>query len=161
VYRHPGSPQQLRPVVRGHPPCHGRIMGQFSADLFDGRHHQYGNAAIIRLGGGMGARLIIVSNRVAVPDPGGKPSPGGMAVAVKAALKHRTGMWFGWSGEVQDATSSEPRIIERKGITYAVIDITNHDFQEYYNGFANRVLWPILHYRVDLAEYSRSDLSGY
>ena len=109
----------------------------------------------------MGARLIIVSNRVAVPDPGGKPSPGGMAVAVKAALKHRTGMWFGWSGEVQDATSSEPRIIERKGITFAVIDITNHDFQEYYNGFANRVLWPILHYRVDLAEYSRSDLSGY
>jgi trehalose 6-phosphate synthase len=35
------------------------------------------------------------------------------------------------------------------------------DYQEYYNGFANRVLWPILHYRLDLAEYSRRDLSGY
>ena len=42
-----------------------------------------------------------------------------------------------------------------------VIDISTHDFQEYYNGFANRVLWPILHYRVDLAEFSRADLSGY
>ena len=35
------------------------------------------------------------------------------------------------------------------------------DFEEYYNGFANRVLWPILHYRLDLAEFSRRDLSGY
>src|SRR5262249_5932468 len=35
------------------------------------------------------------------------------------------------------------------------------DYQEYYNGFANRVLWPILHYRLDLAEFSRRDLSGY
>jgi len=42
-----------------------------------------------------------------------------------------------------------------------VIDITTNDFQEYYNGFANRVLWPILHYRLDLAEFSRTDLSGY
>jgi trehalose 6-phosphate synthase len=109
----------------------------------------------------MGARLIIVSNRVAVPDPASKPSPGGLAVAVKAALKNRSGLWFGWSGHAQDETDSEPRVIERNNITYVVIDITTHDFQEYYNGFANRVLWPILHYRVDLAEYTRSDLSGY
>jgi trehalose 6-phosphate synthase len=27
--------------------------------------------------------------------------------------------------------------------------------------FANRVLWPLLHYRLDLAEYSRRDLTGY
>ena len=33
--------------------------------------------------------------------------------------------------------------------------------EEYYNGFANRVLWPILHYRLDLAEFARRDLSGY
>ena len=35
------------------------------------------------------------------------------------------------------------------------------DYQEYYSGFANRVLWPILHYRLDLAEFSRRDLTGY
>jgi trehalose 6-phosphate synthase len=109
----------------------------------------------------MGTRLIIVSNRVAVPDAGGNLPPGGLAVAVKAALKNRTGLWFGWSGKAQDETDSEPRMIERNKITYVVIDISTHDFQEYYNGFANRVLWPILHYRVDLAEFSRADLSGY
>src|ERR1700683_5500500 len=30
-----------------------------------------------------------------------------------------------------------------------------------YNGFANRVLWPILHFRLDLAEFARRDLTGY
>jgi trehalose 6-phosphate synthase len=42
-----------------------------------------------------------------------------------------------------------------------VTDLAASDYQEYYNGFANRVLWPILHYRLDLAEFSRRDLSGY
>src|SRR5271170_1358856 len=46
-------------------------------------------------------------------------------------------------------------------ITYITLDLSKADHQEYYNGFANRVLWPILHYRVDLAEFSRRDLSGY
>jgi trehalose 6-phosphate synthase len=42
-----------------------------------------------------------------------------------------------------------------------VTDLTDADYQEYYSGFANRVLWPILHYRLDLAEFSRRDLSEY
>ena len=50
----------------------------------------------------MGARLIIVSNRVAVPETPRAPLAGGMAVAVKAALKNRNGMWFGWSGKVAE-----------------------------------------------------------
>ena len=44
---------------------------------------------------------------------------------------------------------------------YIVTDLKPEDFDEYYNGFANRVLWPIFHYRLDLAEFSRRDLSGY
>ena len=46
-------------------------------------------------------------------------------------------------------------------MSYVVTDLVEADYQEYYNGFANRVLWPILHYRLDLAEFSRRDLSGY
>jgi trehalose 6-phosphate synthase len=42
-----------------------------------------------------------------------------------------------------------------------LIDLAEEDYQEYYNGYANRVLWPILHYRPDLAEFSRRDLSSY
>jgi trehalose 6-phosphate synthase len=109
----------------------------------------------------MGPRLIIVSNRVAVPEPGNRQMAGGLVVAVKAALRNRTGVWFGWSGKIDETETVEPRIVEHNHITYAVIDLSKNDFEEYYNGLANRVLWPILHYRVDLQEYSRADHSGY
>ncbi|TCT03913.1 alpha,alpha-trehalose-phosphate synthase (UDP-forming) [Aquabacter spiritensis] len=107
------------------------------------------------------SRLIVVSNRVAVPQAGGKAAAGGLAVAVNAALKDRSGVWFGWSGRITEEPSDRPVVTNRNRIKYAVIDLKEADFQEYYNGFANRVLWPILHYRVDLAEFQRADLSGY
>jgi trehalose 6-phosphate synthase len=80
---------------------------------------------------------------------------------MKATLKNRNGLWFGWSGKIDEAPASEPRTIEVNRITYVLIDLSANDYQEYYNGLANRVLWPILHYRVDLQEYSRADASGY
>ena len=46
-------------------------------------------------------------------------------------------------------------------VTYVQIELSSNDIQEYCNGLANSVLWPILHYRVDLQEYSRADASGY
>jgi trehalose 6-phosphate synthase len=109
----------------------------------------------------MGARIVIVSNRVAVPETPRAPVAGGLAVAVKSVLKNRNGLWFGWSGRVDEQPASEPRTIEVNKVTYSLIDLTSLDYQEYYNGLANRVLWPILHYRVDLQEYSRADASGY
>ncbi len=107
------------------------------------------------------AQLVIVSNRVAVPDDKGTARAGGLEVAVKAALGQMPGIWFGWSGRTTTQPIIEPHRIERGNIAYIVIDLAREDLQEYYNGFANRVLWPILHYRVDLAEFSRRDLSGY
>ena len=44
----------------------------------------------------MGARIIIVSNRVAIPESPRSPVAGGLAVAVKAVLKNCNGLWFGW-----------------------------------------------------------------
>jgi trehalose 6-phosphate synthase len=107
-------------------------------------------------------RLVVVSNRVAVPDPEGPRQAGGLAVAVNAALKHREGLWFGWSGEIsENGDAFRPKIIERRQRSFVTIDLSSTDYQEYYNGFANRVLWPILHYRVDLAEFTAVELGGY
>ncbi len=127
----------------------------------DHRRQQHNDPSVVELRGSMGPRLIIVSNRVAVPEPGNKQTAGGLVVAVKAALRNRTGVWFGWSGKIDETETTEPRVVERNQISYAVIDLSKNDFEEYYNGLANRVLWPILHYRVDLQEYSRADHSGY
>lgn len=104
------------------------------------------------------ARLVIVSNRVAVPKSG--TLAGGLAVALRSALRKRPGLWFGWSGRAT-AKALETKSIQADGINYVVTDLPKEDYEEYYNGYANRVLWPILHYRLDLAEFSRRDLSGY
>lgn len=106
-------------------------------------------------------RLVVVSNRVAIPDPTGKGSAGGLAVALKEAFQSYQGLWFGWSGRVSSHPSLEPRIIEKGNVHYALVDLTSIDRQEYYNGFANRALWPIMHYRLGLSEFSRADYAGY
>ncbi|WP_235830208.1 alpha,alpha-trehalose-phosphate synthase (UDP-forming) [Algihabitans albus] len=109
-------------------------------------------------------RLVVVSNRVAVPRPGRTGGEGGLAVGVKAALEESGGMWFGWSGKTIDHEKGEPDaadLSESGPITYATIDLTQRDYDEYYNGFANRSIWPLFHYRLDLADFNRRYLAGY
>ncbi|HEX3755651.1 MAG TPA: trehalose-6-phosphate synthase [Rhizomicrobium sp.] len=103
------------------------------------------------------ARLFIISNRVAIP--GTAANPGGLEVVLKATLKKHHCVWLGWSGEVKQQPRT--RTVAKGGNSYVLTDLRPDNFDEYYNGFANRVLWPILHYRLDLAEFSRRDLSGY
>jgi trehalose 6-phosphate synthase len=102
---------------------------------------------------------VVVSNRVAIPSRDNQA--GGLAVAVRSLLKGRGGLWFGWSGTVAAQDDVTTRTIHQGEMSYVVTDLVDADYQEYYNGFANQVLWPILHYRLDLAEFSRRDLSGY
>jgi trehalose 6-phosphate synthase len=106
-------------------------------------------------------QLVVVSNRVGIPERNVNARAGGLEVAVKAALKHKPGIWFGWSGKVATQTKIATQKVVHNKITYITLDLSKEDHHEYYNGFTNRVLWPILHYRVDLAEFSRRDLSGY
>jgi trehalose 6-phosphate synthase len=104
---------------------------------------------------------VVVSNRVSVPSGDGAKRAGGLEVALRPALQRNGGVWLGWSGKVAEANDLETRTLKHKNVEYVVTDLSKDDYQEYYNGFANRVLWPILHYRLDLAEFARRDLSGY
>ncbi|MGH6889229.1 MAG: alpha,alpha-trehalose-phosphate synthase (UDP-forming) [Rhizomicrobium sp.] len=106
-------------------------------------------------------RIFIISNRVGVPNRAGGVHPGGLEVALRATLHRHSCVWLGWSGAVKPAGETETRTIVHGGNSYVVTDLSEEDYQEYYNGFANRVLWPILHYRLDMAEFSRRDLTGY
>src|SRR5262249_37622890 len=145
--------QSLRAAVGRCPSDQRRALGQLSADLFDGRADPDSDEAVAQLGGPFLARLIIVSNRVSVPDEGSVRA-GGLEVAVNAALKRMEGTWFGWSGSISPQSKVKPRTIRQDNVTYVVSDLTAEDHKEYYNGFANRVLWPILHYQLERAEFS-------
>jgi trehalose 6-phosphate synthase len=105
-------------------------------------------------------RLVVVSNRVSL-TVGGKPDSGGLAVAIRAALQQSGGIWFGWSGGIRDGGEPQPGITEDGPLTFATLDLSQQDFDEYYIGFANRALWPLFHFRSSLVQFSRRNLAGY
>ncbi len=96
------------------------------------------------------SRLIVASNRTATP---GEERAGGLAVAVGDALAERGGVWFGWSGEIVPRETRGIRMFVDGNVDYALADLTPVEHQGYYLDFANRALWPVLHYRVDLAVF--------
>jgi trehalose 6-phosphate synthase len=98
---------------------------------------------------------------VSLPNRNDANRAGGLEVALRPALERSGGMWFGWSGKVAPRSDVKMQTVTHKNVTYVITDLSEEDYQEYYNGFANRVLWPILHFRLDLAEFARRDLTGY
>ena len=107
------------------------------------------------------SRLVIVSNRVAPVSQKRSGAEGGLAVAVFAALKERGGVWFGWSGKVVSGEPGDCELFESGNVTYATVALTQQDYEEYYSGFANRTLWPLFHFRLDLTDFSRRNLVAY
>ncbi len=104
------------------------------------------------------SRLVVVSNRVAVP---GENRAGGLAVALLAALGERGGLWFGWSGKPGKAPSGTLHEQRDGAIRFVTMDLDRKDQDDYYDGFANRTLWPLLHFRLDLVDYDRGKREGY
>ncbi len=107
------------------------------------------------------SRLIVISNRVSAPTGSTSGAQGGLAVAMAAALRARGGLWFGWSGQQTDHFTGHINFQRNDGVTTATVDLEEQDVQEYYDGYANRTLWPLFHYRIDLAEYEREFAGGY
>lgn len=107
------------------------------------------------------SRLIVVSNRVTPPAAKGEESVGGLAMALAAALREYSGVWFGWSGRTTPEFTGQIQMQKAEGVTVATVDLEEADYQEYYNGFANKTLWPLCHYRIDLAAYDRTFGEGY
>lgn len=98
------------------------------------------------------SRLVVVSNRLPALTPPSseearREAPvGGLVSALKGALERRGGLWVGWSGETRvGSLSTEPKISEVGKIELAAVDLPRSDFNLFYNFFANRTLWPVLH----------------
>lgn len=107
------------------------------------------------------SRLVVISNRLADPR---KPAAGGLAVALGEALNQTGGLWFGWSGNVvEDGTPGESELHTRQAgpVTLATVDLCSEDHRSYYQGYSNSVLWPVFHYRLDLADFDASYIAGY
>ncbi|QKJ87524.1 Trehalose-6-phosphate synthase [Paramixta manurensis] len=110
------------------------------------------------------SRLVVVSNRIAIPD--GSGGAGGLAVGILDALKTTGGgLWFGWNGEIstigEEEESEKVASVEKEGITYASFPLSQNDYDLYYCQFSNTVVWPAFHYRLDLVQFQREAWEGY
>ena len=104
-------------------------------------------------------RVVVVSNRVGVPDSG--DSSGGLVTGVRAAMRGGAGLWLGWSSKVSAAAGDTPQFVRADGIDYATVDLDEAAHRDYYLGFANGTLWPLCHFRLGLIEYARAQAEAY
>ena len=104
-------------------------------------------------------RLIVISNRV--PAPSARTGAGGLAVALRDALSESGGVWFGWSGRSGQERQTAPAVVDEDGIAFTTVDLTEHDFEHYYGGYANSVLWPLFHEQLHAMEFRESFLKAY
>lgn len=104
-------------------------------------------------------RLICVSNRICLPGNGA--SSGGLAVGLLAAMSRTGGVWLGWSGETTEAPAEEPQTVTDGNISYATIDLTPAQLDDYYNGYCNGTLWPLFHYNPELFRHEQRHYDAY
>ena len=121
--RYNQEPPAFRPVP------HGKSRPQSHPGHLREAHPGHGgpdlgrDAALAKLGGSILARLIVVSNRVAVPSRDGGNLAGGLAVAVRSLLKRHEGLRFGWSGTVSRDEDIATKTVQHGGMSYAVTDL--------------------------------------
>lgn len=93
-----------------------------------------------------GAKMVVVSNRG--PSYNAETEtfnikPGGLATALSDALSTpgmERGLWMFWN----DSEVEKPK---NAGLPYDVhpVNLGEKELDRYYNGFSNRMLWPVLH----------------
>ena len=103
-------------------------------------------------------RLIAISNRTAA-DP--KARAGGLAVAVWESLQKSGGIWLGWSGELVDEKPRGVNVFRDDGVQFVLTDLSHQEHEGFYLQYANSVLWPIFHYRIDLASFDNESFAVY
>ncbi|MFT3731259.1 MAG: trehalose-6-phosphate synthase [Hyphomicrobium sp.] len=104
-------------------------------------------------------RLVMVSNRVI--DFNAAQQAGGVGVAIYNTLERHSGFWFGWDGRSDETGSPEPKSVTVGGHTTVTEALTEADYNEYYLGYSNSVLWPVFHNRLDLAQFEAGYYARY
>jgi trehalose 6-phosphate synthase len=107
--------------------------------------------------------FVVAANRLPVrADAEGQwhLSPGGLVSALSAVMADHDAVWIGWDGSMDDETEGAPP--SRQGdMALRPIALTNKEFTDYYEGFANGTLWPLYHNGLLSTRFKRSWWSAY
>jgi trehalose 6-phosphate synthase len=105
----------------------------------------------------LSAGLLVVSNRLPA-EPATElerdRAVGGVAPALASILASRHGVWLGWSGRT--VVGRRTLAIDDR-LARASFDLHPDEHALYYNGFANRGLWPVMHGFVGRARFHETE----
>ncbi len=102
-------------------------------------------------------RLVVVSNLVA---PEG-PQSGSLAMTLRGVLRQHGGLWFGWSGTIDEQQQLHHGHDSRDGFDHAAFDFNQSDHDQFFHGFPNHCLSPLLQSRLQDMQFHRRDMHAW
>jgi trehalose 6-phosphate synthase len=98
--------------------------------------------------------VVAVANRLPISkaDEGWELSPGGLVTALRPVMESRSGAWVGWDG----GTKGAPETVPTSQARLVPIGLSAAQIRQYYHGFANATLWPLLHDAIEKPRFDRS-----
>lgn len=109
-------------------------------------------------------KICIVSNRlpITIVKKDGKfhleCSNGGLATALKTVYENKNSIWIGWPGIITD-DEEEQRIITEllRPLRLVPVFLSYKEWDGFYNGFSNNLLWPIFHYHPSYSNFDKEN----
>jgi trehalose 6-phosphate synthase len=94
-----------------------------------------------------------VANRLPVHrgDEGWELSPGGLVTALRPVMANHSGAWVGWDG----GTKGMPETFPDSGIRLLPLGLSAAQIRDYYRGFSNATMWPLLHNAIEKPRFER------
>jgi trehalose 6-phosphate synthase len=103
--------------------------------------------------------VVAVSNRLPITraDNGWEVSPGGLVSALLPVMTASSGAWVGWDGGSRGMSGPLPDV----GAELVQVRLSASDVRQYYHGFANATLWPLLHNAIEKPRFERAWWESY
>ncbi|HEY2307204.1 MAG TPA: trehalose-6-phosphate synthase [Streptosporangiaceae bacterium] len=94
-----------------------------------------------------------VANRLPVRmgEDGWELSPGGLVTALRPVMAAYSGAWVGWDG----GTRGIPATVPDLAVRLLPVGLSASQSRQYYHGFANASLWPLLHDAIEKPRFER------
>jgi trehalose 6-phosphate synthase/phosphatase len=114
-------------------------------------------------------RLLLVSNRLPVTVKAEKDhvsvvrSAGGLATGLSGPHERSGGVWIGWPGDVSRLSNAQRSQVEAQlsELRCVPLYLSSSEVSRFYEGYSNRVLWPLCHYLLDRMPRQDRDWESY
>ena len=115
------------------------------------------------------SRLLIVSNRLPVTARLEQDrvrliqASGGLATGLRSWHRQSRAAWIGWPGDVSRFSEAQRTDLDTRLADADVVPVflSREEIEKYYEGFSNRVIWPLFHYLVDRVPVEASGWTAY